>query len=70
MKRSPSRRITSVYKQCEGWCTLLFAARSGAKTFDDVPKKAQVYLKAIAELTGAILKIVSVGAGREATIVV
>ena len=33
---------------------------------DDLPK--QTYLKAIAELTGANLKIVSVGAGREATI--
>jgi len=60
------RRITPVYKEFEGWRT----PTTAAKTFGDLPKKAQVYLKAIAELTGANLKIVSVGAGREATIVV
>jgi adenylosuccinate synthase len=60
------RRITPVYKEFEGWLT----PTTSAKTFSDLPKKAQVYLKAIAELTGANLKIVSVGAGREATIVV
>jgi adenylosuccinate synthase len=60
------RRITPVYKEFEGWCT----PTTSAKTFGDLPKKAQTYLKAIAELTSANLKIVSVGAGREATIVV
>ena len=60
------RRITPVYKEFEGWCT----PTTSAKTFSDLPKKARVYLKAIAELTGANLKIVSVGPGREATIVV
>jgi adenylosuccinate synthase len=58
------RRIAPVYKDFDGWQT----PTTGARTFDQLPKKAQVYLKAIAELTGANLKIVSVGAGREATI--
>lgn len=60
------RRITPVYREFDGWRT----PTTGAKTFDQLPKKAQTYLKAIAELTGANLKIVSVGAGREATITV
>jgi adenylosuccinate synthase len=59
------RRITPVYREFAGWLTPTTSARS----FGELPKKAQMYLKAIADLTGAKLKIVSVGAGREATIV-
>ncbi len=39
------------------------------KRFDDLPENAKVYLDKIAGLTGATLKIVSVGAHRDQTIV-
>lgn len=55
-----------VYREFPGWQT----STSGARTWKDLPAKAQNYLKAIAELTGAKLKIASVGPGREETIFV
>ena len=39
-----------------------------AKTFAELPPKARSYLKKIAELTGAKISIVSVGAARSQTI--
>ena len=62
-----------VLKQCEpvyvdfpGWQTPL----DKCKSWKELPPKARTYLKAIAEFTGAKLKIVSVGPGREQTIFV
>ena len=43
---------------------------SGVREFKDLPPAAQRYLKALAELTGARLKIVSVGPQREQTFTV
>ena len=42
---------------------------SGAQTLDDLPRNAKAYLRRIEELTETPIQIVSVGAGREATIV-
>ena len=39
------------------------------RKFSDLPENAQTYVKKIAELTGAKLGIVSIGPGREQTIV-
>jgi adenylosuccinate synthase len=55
-----------VYVEFPGWQTPLHQCR----TWKKMPPKARSYLKAIAELTGARLKIVSVGPGREQTIFV
>jgi len=55
-----------VYAEFEGWCTPTHKARK----WKDLPPKARTYLKAIAELTGARLAIVSIGPGREQTIFV
>jgi adenylosuccinate synthase len=53
-----------VYQEFEGWKS----DTSGAKSWSDLPPKCQVYLEAIAKFTGAKLGIVSVGPGREQTI--
>jgi adenylosuccinate synthase len=55
-----------VYVEFEGWRT----PTDKARTWKDLPAKARVYLKAIAELTGAELAIVSVGPSRDQTIFV
>ncbi|MBI5395415.1 MAG: adenylosuccinate synthase [Verrucomicrobia bacterium] len=59
-------RCKPVYEPCDGWSTDI----SGAKTWDDLPKRAQSYLRRIAALTGAKLGMVSVGPRRAQTIVV
>jgi adenylosuccinate synthase len=55
-----------VYVEFEGWRTPTDKARQ----WKDLPAKARAYLKAIAELTGAKLAIVSVGPSRDQTIFV
>ena len=56
-------RCQPVYAEFEGWQEPLDKIRHWNK----MPAKAKAYLKAIAELTGARLSIVSVGPGREQT---
>jgi len=55
-----------IYVEFEGWCS----PTDKCKTFKQLPKKAQAYVKAIAELTDARLFIASVGPGRDQTIFV
>jgi adenylosuccinate synthase len=57
-------RCEPVYAEFPGWRTPTIAARK----WKDLPPKARAYLKALADLTGAKLGIVSVGPGREQTI--
>lgn len=53
-----------VYKEFPGW----MKSTENAKKFSDLPPKARDYVKAIADLTGAKLSIVSVGPARAQTI--
>lgn len=55
-----------VYIEMPGWNV----PTEKIKKFGDLPVKARNYLKKLAELTGAKLKIASVGPGRDQTIVV
>jgi adenylosuccinate synthase len=55
-----------VYREFPGWK----APTNQARQWTDLPEKARTYLKAIADLTGAQLSIVSVGPSREQTIFV
>jgi adenylosuccinate synthase len=59
-------RCEPVYAEFPGWRTPTHKARK----WKDLPAKARMYLKAIAELTDAKLMIASVGPGREQTIFV
>ena len=54
-----------IYEEFDGWQE----PTHEAKKWSDLPKKAQAYAKKLAELSGAKLRIVSVGPGREQTIV-
>ncbi len=53
-----------IYEKFEGW----LKDTSAAKKWSDLPAKCRKYLQAIAKYTGAKLGIVSVGPGREQTI--
>jgi adenylosuccinate synthase len=55
-----------IYEEFDGWKS----DTSGAKKWSELPVKCRKYLQAIARLTGARLGIVSVGPGREQTIIV
>jgi len=58
------QRCVPVYQEFDGWQTSTKAARK----WDDLPKRAQDYLQKLAQLSGAPLSIVSVGARRAETI--
>jgi adenylosuccinate synthase len=53
-----------IYESVAGWK----APTERAKKFDDLPEAARAYVQRLAELTGARLKIVSVGPARAQTI--
>ena len=54
-----------VYIEMPGW----MASTEKARKFTDLPKNAQAYVKKLAELSGAKLRIVSIGPDRDQTIV-
>ncbi len=58
------QRCVPVYQEFDGWQT----STKLAQDFDQLPKRARVYLQKLAQLSGAKLSIVSVGARREETI--
>ena len=54
-----------IYREFPGWKK----ATQGAIMFSELPATARTYVRAIAELTGAPLRIVSVGPTRNETII-
>ena len=58
-------KCAPIYAEFPGWKT----STSKARSWKELPPKARSYLKAIAELSGAKLKIVSIGPAREQTII-
>jgi adenylosuccinate synthase len=59
-------RCEPVYAEFPGWRQ----PTDRARTWSELPLKCRKYLKALAELTGAPVRIVSVGPGREQTLFV
>ena len=55
-----------VYEDFEGW----MSDTTKITRFDDLPDAAKVYLKRLEEVSGAPIKIVSIGPDREQTIFV
>jgi adenylosuccinate synthase len=53
-----------VYEELPGWSEDISAASS----FDDLPKNAQAYVKALEEMSGAPISAIGVGPGREQTL--
>lgn len=63
--QSVFHKVEPVYEEWPGWgCDI-----SDARTFADLPDAAQRYVRRIEELAGVPVRIVSVGPGREQTIV-
>jgi adenylosuccinate synthase len=54
-----------LYRTMRGWRSDI----SGCRTFEELPAEARAYVKAIEDISGAPVKIVSVGPGREQTII-
>jgi adenylosuccinate synthase len=54
-----------VYEELDGWSEDI----SGCRTFEELPKNAQVYVKALEEMSGAPFWAVGVGPGREQTVI-
>ncbi len=55
---------TPVYEMLPGWSEDI----SGAKTFEELPKNAKAYVKALEEMSGAPISAIGVGPGRDETI--
>ncbi|MFI7285078.1 MULTISPECIES: adenylosuccinate synthase [unclassified Streptomyces] len=53
-----------IYENLPGWSEDI----TKAKTFDDLPKNAQAYVKALEEMSGAPISAIGVGPGRTETI--
>ncbi|MEU8133816.1 adenylosuccinate synthase [Streptodolium elevatio] len=66
MSQTDFHHAKPVYEMLPGWSEDLTAA----KTFDDLPKNAQAYVKALEEMSGAPISAIGVGPGREQTIAV
>jgi adenylosuccinate synthase len=65
MTQTEFHHAKPVYEFFEGWGGDI----SGCRTFDDLPKNAQVYVQALEEMSGAPFWAVGVGPGREQTAV-
>jgi len=57
--------VEPIYESLPGWRGNI----SGVRTWDELPREAQQYVRRVEQLTGAPIKIVSVGPERTATLV-
>ena len=65
MTQTEFHHAEPVYEELPGWDEDL----SQARAFDDLPKNAQAYVKALEEMSGAPISVVGVGARRDQTLV-
>jgi adenylosuccinate synthase len=65
MTQSEFHHATPVYEFLDGWNEDISACRS----FEDLPKNAQTYVRALEEMSGAPFWAVGVGPGREQTVI-
>ena len=66
MTQTEFHHAKPVYEMFDGWREDI----SGCRSFDDLPKNAQTYVKALEDISGSRIWGVGVGPGREQTIVV
>jgi adenylosuccinate synthase len=66
VSQSDFHHAQPVYEELPGWSEDI----SGVTDFDDLPKNAQSYVKALEELSGAPISAIGVGPGRTQTVVV
>ncbi|NIO68208.1 MAG: adenylosuccinate synthase [Anaerolineae bacterium] len=59
-------RCQPIYEEMDGWTEEI----SGARAYDELPSQARAYVARLEELAGVPIDIISVGPGREQTILV
>jgi adenylosuccinate synthase len=64
MTQTDFHHATPVYEYFDGWTEDL----TGARTFEDLPKNAQLYIRALEQLSGAPFSSVGIGPDREQTL--
>ncbi len=64
MTQTEFHHAVPVYEELAGWDEDI----SAAKSFEDLPKNAQAYVKALEEMSGARISAIGVGPGRAETI--
>ncbi len=64
MTQTEFHHAKPIYEELPGWQEDI----TGAKTFDDLPPKAQDYVKALEEMSGAPISAIGVGPGRTQTL--
>ena len=64
MTQTAFHHATPIYEYFDGWTEDISAAR----TFEDLPKNAQLYIRALEEMSGAPFASVGVGPDREQTL--
>jgi adenylosuccinate synthase len=65
MTQTAFHHAKPIYEYLDGWWEDI----SGAKAFDDLPAKAQEYVRRLEELSGARVSAIGVGPGRDETVV-
>ncbi len=65
MSQTDFHHATPIFEYLDGWSEDISEARS----FEDLPKAAQAYVRAVEEMVGAPIAAVGVGPGRDSTIV-
>ncbi len=55
-----------IYEECDGW----LCSTRNARKFQDLPEKAQAYIKKLEDFTQTKIVAVSVGSDREETIMI
>ena len=58
-------RVKPIYEELDGWDS----KTKGATSFDELPQKARDYIAFLEKVSGAPVKIISTGPGREATVI-
>jgi adenylosuccinate synthase len=64
MTQTEFHHATPIYEHLDGWQEDITKAR----TFDDLPAKAQTYIRALEEMSGARVSAIGVGPGRDQTL--
>ncbi|MFI7615372.1 adenylosuccinate synthase [Nonomuraea terrae] len=66
MTQTDFHHAKPIYEELPGWQDDI----TGAKSFDDLPRNAQAYVRALEEMSGAPISAIGVGPGRDQTLVI